>query len=224
MTNYIKCVLVLMMAAIAAGCTMTDTDPPPLAGPSEMSLSLAITANPDVLSLDGSSQTLDHDRGARHKRAAGAECPAPGSNSRGRSDSSTSGLFPHGPWSLAATAARRLHTRRPRSSAGRFQISSSASRRREPTRLLTSSGSSRSGSCRLASSARDQPRSSRSFRRPRLRLRMSDSTDRLRPPGLAPSITGTSGISATVRAGPRVSSTHQYDAARKLPRATHGYG
>ena len=37
---------------------MTDVDPPPLAGPSEMSLSLAITANPDVLSLDGSSQTL----------------------------------------------------------------------------------------------------------------------------------------------------------------------
>jgi PKD repeat protein len=58
MTKYISCVLVLMTAAIGAGCTMTEIDPPPLAGPSEMSLSLAITANPDVLSLDGSSQTL----------------------------------------------------------------------------------------------------------------------------------------------------------------------
>src|SRR5215213_8533988 len=58
MTNYIKCVLVLMTAATGAACTMTDTVAPPLAGPSEMSLSLAIAANPDVLSLDGSSQTL----------------------------------------------------------------------------------------------------------------------------------------------------------------------
>ena len=58
MTKYITHVLVLVMAAVAAACTMTDTQPPPLAGPSEMSLSLAITANPDVLSLDGASQTL----------------------------------------------------------------------------------------------------------------------------------------------------------------------
>jgi PKD repeat protein len=59
MTKYISWVLVLMTSsAIGAGCTMKDAAPPPLAGPSEMSLSLAITANPDVLSLDGSSQTL----------------------------------------------------------------------------------------------------------------------------------------------------------------------
>ena len=58
MTKHITRALVLMMAAIAAGCTMSDSKAPPLAGPSEMSLSLAITANPDVLSLDGSSQTL----------------------------------------------------------------------------------------------------------------------------------------------------------------------
>jgi PKD repeat protein len=56
MTKHITCVLVT--AALAAGCTMSNTEAPPLAGPSEMSLSLAITANPDVLSLDGSSQTL----------------------------------------------------------------------------------------------------------------------------------------------------------------------
>jgi PKD repeat protein len=58
MTNYIRYVLVLMTAAFAAACTVSHTSPPPFAGPSEMSLSLAITANPDVLSLDGASQTL----------------------------------------------------------------------------------------------------------------------------------------------------------------------
>jgi PKD repeat protein len=58
MTKYIARALVLMTAALAAGCTMSDSKAPPLAGPSEMSLSLTITANPDVLSLDGSSQTL----------------------------------------------------------------------------------------------------------------------------------------------------------------------
>jgi len=58
MTKYITHALVLLTAALAGGCTLSDSEPPPLAGPSEMSLSLAITANPDVLSLDGSSQTL----------------------------------------------------------------------------------------------------------------------------------------------------------------------
>jgi PKD repeat protein len=58
MTKYFGYVLVLATAALSAGCTMTDVSPPPLAGPSEMSLSLVLSANPDVLSLDGSSQTL----------------------------------------------------------------------------------------------------------------------------------------------------------------------
>src|SRR6188472_1957152 len=57
MSRYMTHVLVLA-AALAGSCTLADSQPPPLAGPSEMSLSLAITANPDVLSLDGSSQTL----------------------------------------------------------------------------------------------------------------------------------------------------------------------
>ena len=43
--------------ASTGACTITDTQPPPLGGPSEMALSLAITANPDVLSLDGASQS-----------------------------------------------------------------------------------------------------------------------------------------------------------------------
>jgi len=58
MTTYIRRALVLLTFTLTAGCTMTNIEPPPLAGPSEMNLSLAITANPDTLSLDGSSQTL----------------------------------------------------------------------------------------------------------------------------------------------------------------------
>jgi PKD repeat protein len=58
MTNNMRRALVFAIASLAAACTITDTTPPPLAGPSEMSLSLAITANPDVLSQDGGSQSL----------------------------------------------------------------------------------------------------------------------------------------------------------------------
>ena len=58
MTKYFANMLVLMTAAVAAGCTMGNVEPPPLAGPSGMALSIVMTANPDVLSLDGSSQTL----------------------------------------------------------------------------------------------------------------------------------------------------------------------
>ena len=58
MTKYISHLFVLFTAVVAAGCTLANVEPPPLAGPSEMALSLAITASPDVLSLDGSSQTL----------------------------------------------------------------------------------------------------------------------------------------------------------------------
>jgi PKD repeat protein len=53
----IRPVLVLTLALMPAACTISNTTPPPLTGPSEMSLSLAITATPDVLSLDGASQS-----------------------------------------------------------------------------------------------------------------------------------------------------------------------
>jgi PKD repeat protein len=46
---------VLALAVAATGCAITDTQPPPLSGPSEMSLSLALTASPEILSLDGAS-------------------------------------------------------------------------------------------------------------------------------------------------------------------------
>ena len=58
MIKYLRGALVLVTSVAAAGCTLTDVEPPPLSGPSEMSLSLSLAANPDVLSLDGSSQTL----------------------------------------------------------------------------------------------------------------------------------------------------------------------
>jgi hypothetical protein len=57
-TTHLKHALVLALAAGLAACTVTDTVPPPLAGPSEMSLSLAINANPDVLAQDGGSQSV----------------------------------------------------------------------------------------------------------------------------------------------------------------------
>ena len=58
MTKHFTHMFVLIAAAVVAGCTMANVEPPPLAGPSEMSLSLVLSANPDVLSLDGASQTL----------------------------------------------------------------------------------------------------------------------------------------------------------------------
>ena len=45
------------VAAFAGGCAMADTDAPPLQGPSELGLSVALAANPDVLSFDGASQS-----------------------------------------------------------------------------------------------------------------------------------------------------------------------
>ena len=49
--------LTVAVAAIAAGCTVSRTPAPPLQGPSELALSLTIAANPDVLSMDGASQS-----------------------------------------------------------------------------------------------------------------------------------------------------------------------
>jgi PKD repeat protein len=41
----------------AAGCTVKDTEAPPLTGPSELGLAVRVTANPDVLTMDGHSQS-----------------------------------------------------------------------------------------------------------------------------------------------------------------------
>ena len=57
MNPRVKRLVVLATAVLATACAITDTPQPPLAGPSEMALSLAVTANPEVLSLDGASQS-----------------------------------------------------------------------------------------------------------------------------------------------------------------------
>ncbi len=57
MKHPLTAISVLALAATLGACSITDTQPPPLAGPSEMSRSLIITANPDVLSLDGVSRS-----------------------------------------------------------------------------------------------------------------------------------------------------------------------
>src|SRR5437868_3097993 len=45
----------LAAALVAAGCTVHDVNEPPLTGPSEMSMALAISATPDRLQQDGIS-------------------------------------------------------------------------------------------------------------------------------------------------------------------------
>ena len=48
----------LLAAALTSACTLQSTEPPLPTGPSEMSLSLTITATPDVIFQDGGSQSL----------------------------------------------------------------------------------------------------------------------------------------------------------------------
>jgi hypothetical protein len=42
----------------AGGCTMEKQEVPPLTGPSELALSLAVSATPDIITQDGSSQAV----------------------------------------------------------------------------------------------------------------------------------------------------------------------
>ncbi|MDP9324591.1 MAG: Ig-like domain-containing protein, partial [Acidobacteriota bacterium] len=48
----------LAVTAIAAGCTMKSQNAPPLTGPSELGTSITVTVSPDILTQDGSSQSL----------------------------------------------------------------------------------------------------------------------------------------------------------------------
>ncbi len=52
-------VLIAVAAAglLVSACTVKKTERPPLAGPSELALSLSLSANPDTLTADGSSQS-----------------------------------------------------------------------------------------------------------------------------------------------------------------------
>jgi hypothetical protein len=56
MVRAFRTFVALCAVAAATACTMKGTDTPPLAGPSELGLSLTLTATPDVLSQDGSDQ------------------------------------------------------------------------------------------------------------------------------------------------------------------------
>jgi len=49
--------LAILPLVAAAACTTSKTEAPAIAGPSELGMSLAIAANPDVLTKDGSSQS-----------------------------------------------------------------------------------------------------------------------------------------------------------------------
>ena len=51
-------VLAFVMMVAVAGCTLDEQKAPPLAGPSGLGLSLAVTATPDILPQDGTSQSV----------------------------------------------------------------------------------------------------------------------------------------------------------------------
>src|SRR4051812_20763910 len=58
--NFTARAMPLLLAVFfgSAGCTLKSQDPPPLTGPSEFGTSIVITVSPDVLRLDGASQSL----------------------------------------------------------------------------------------------------------------------------------------------------------------------
>lgn len=51
-------VLVLVMAVAVGACTLDSQSPPPLSGPSGLGLSLNVSATPDILPQDGTSQSV----------------------------------------------------------------------------------------------------------------------------------------------------------------------
>jgi len=51
-------VLALLMVVAAAGCTLDSQKAPNFTGPSGLGLSLSVTATPDILPQDGSSQSV----------------------------------------------------------------------------------------------------------------------------------------------------------------------
>jgi PKD repeat protein len=58
MARAFRTLALLSAVALAAGCSVQETPVPGLTGPSELALSLAVTATPDTIAQDGSSQTL----------------------------------------------------------------------------------------------------------------------------------------------------------------------
>jgi len=56
MVRALRTFVALLAAVTAAACTVSETNPPPLAGPSELGLSLTLSAKPDVIYQDGAAQ------------------------------------------------------------------------------------------------------------------------------------------------------------------------
>ena len=55
--TYIRRAAVALALLAAAGCTVKNTEPPPLTGPSGLALTLSVNAIPDSISQDGGSQS-----------------------------------------------------------------------------------------------------------------------------------------------------------------------
>lgn len=53
-----RLIVTAVLTALAAGCTVKKDEAPPLMGPSELGLSIAMHVSPDVLTQDGASQSL----------------------------------------------------------------------------------------------------------------------------------------------------------------------
>ena len=55
--TYIRRAAIALALLAAAGCTVKNTEPPPLTGPSGLALTLMVNATPDSISQDGGSQS-----------------------------------------------------------------------------------------------------------------------------------------------------------------------
>jgi PKD repeat protein len=57
-TRTVTVALTVAISAVATSCTMKSQEAPPLTGPSEFGKSIVVTVTPDILTLDGASQSL----------------------------------------------------------------------------------------------------------------------------------------------------------------------
>ena len=191
-----------MAAALAAACTMSDSATAAAGGTVGDEPVAAITANPDVLSLDGSSQSLVDGRSARRQRPAGRNVPL---RVEILADGQIVDFGTISARTLVTGSNGRATSPTPRRRLSSGDDSRSATQRdadRDGSRPHTFDGSSRSGWCRPASSASRRPRASRSFPQTPAAftdVRFDGSTS---TPGSARRLPATCGISATARAGP----------------------
>jgi PKD repeat protein len=58
MNAFTRTAVLAALVATVSGCTIKETEPPPLAGPSELALKVALSLAPDAIYQDGVSQTV----------------------------------------------------------------------------------------------------------------------------------------------------------------------